>query len=66
MRLPSTIQTIVNEFCVQTGQGDVSLQTIFDLLVDVDPVLANEFLSRPGISMMSILRPGPVICRRGT
>lgn len=52
------LQTHVNDFCSQTSEKEVSLETLIDLLYDLDEDKANAVLMTH--SLDEILRPGPV------
>lgn len=53
------LQTHVNDFCRQTGERTVSLETMLDLLFEIDEDLTNQVLST-GLTPETVLRPGPV------
>jgi len=52
------LQAHVNNFCDQTGKKDVALETLLDLLYDLDPVKTDEVLSS-GIGLDEVLTAGP-------
>jgi len=52
------LQAHVNDFCAQTGQKDVVLETLLDLLYDLDQDKTDQILSS-GINPDSVLTPGP-------
>lgn len=54
------LQTHVNDFCAQTGQRDVRLETMLDLLYDLDQEMTDRLLLEPDITPETVLRPGAV------
>jgi hypothetical protein len=60
MKLPPEIQAHVNDFCAQTGEKYCHAGSLFDLLYDIDPDVADAFLANPDVDDRTRLFPGPV------
>lgn len=53
------LQIEVNNFCAQTAEKDVHLETLIDLLFDLDGEAADRILAEYP-NPLTIFRPGPV------